>query len=61
MTGAARFLYGLALGISLGIIASKLAGAAAPGPYRRTRRSSRPRAVTRVVTNETERQEAAAR
>jgi hypothetical protein len=35
MAGAARFLYGLALGISLGILGSRLLAAASSGTHRR--------------------------
>ena len=41
MTGAARFLYGLALGISLGIIGSRLLAASSGGRQRPPARASR--------------------
>ncbi|GAG28656.1 unnamed protein product, partial [marine sediment metagenome] len=36
MAGAARFLFGLALGISLGIIGSRLLAASSSGAHRRS-------------------------
>ncbi len=36
MAGAVRFLYGFALGISLGIIGSRLLAAASSGTHRRS-------------------------
>lgn len=42
MPGAARFLYGLALGVSLGIIGSKLIAAALPGARRAGPNGRRP-------------------
>jgi len=40
MAGAARFLYGLALGISLGIVSSRLLAAASSGRHRPPARAS---------------------
>ena len=60
MTGAGKFLYGLALGMSLGIIGSKLVSAASPGPRRHAARR-RPRTALRMVAKEREKQEASAR
>ena len=61
MAGAARFLYGLALGISLGIIGSRLAAAASSGTHRRPARNGRFRAWMKVTAKQTEKQEASSR
>jgi hypothetical protein len=61
MAGAARFLYGLALGISLGIIGSKLASAASSGSQRRSGGSSHLRAAVAAPIRKEERQKAIAR
>jgi hypothetical protein len=61
MAGAARFLYGLALGISLGIIGSRLLAAASSGTHRRAARSGRHRPPARASRQERPREEAIAR
>lgn len=38
MSGAVRFLYGLVMGVSVGIIVSKLIAASGSGSHRQTRR-----------------------
>jgi hypothetical protein len=61
MAGAARFLYGLALGISLGIISSRLLAAASSGAHRRAVWSGRHRPPARAPRQERPREEAIAR
>ncbi len=61
MPGAARFLYGLALGLSLGIIGSKLVSAASPGPKRQAGRNGRSRTTLKIAPERRERQEATVR
>jgi len=59
--GAGRFLYGLALGVSLGIIGSRLLGAASSGPQRQVARKGRVRSALRAAARERDRERAAAR
>jgi len=61
MAGAARFLYGLALGISLGIIGSRLLAAASSGAHRRSVWSGRQRPPARASRQKRRREEAVAR
>lgn len=61
MAGAARFLYGLALGISLGIIGSRLLAAASLGAHRRSVWSGRQRPPARAPRQQRRKEEAVAR
>ena len=61
MAGAVRFLYGLALGISLGIIGSRLLAAASSGTHRRAVWSGRQRPRPRASHQKPTREEIAAR
>lgn len=61
MAGAARFLYGLALGISLGIIGSRLLAAASSGSHRRAIWGDRQRPPARAPRQKRPREEAVAR
>ncbi len=61
MTGAGRFLYGIALGVSLGIIGSKLLGAASSAPQRQSARNGGARAAPRTAVKARQRQKVAAR
>jgi hypothetical protein len=60
MAGATRFLYGLALGVSLGFIGSKLF-AASSGGHRRAIWSGRQRPAARTPRRTRPREEAVAR
>ncbi len=60
MTGAARFLYGLALGTSLGLIGSRLL-AASSGAHRRSVWSGHQRPPARASRQKRRREEAVAR
>jgi hypothetical protein len=61
MAGAARFLYGLALGICLGIIGSRLLAATSSGAQRRPIWSGRQRPPAEALRPERAREEAIAR
>jgi hypothetical protein len=61
MAGAARFLYGLALGFGLGIICSRLFAAASSGSHRRPAWSGRRRPPPRACRHKRPREEVAAR
>ncbi len=61
MSGALKFLYGLALGISLGIIGARLAASASTKPRRRSGWNGRFRAAVRLPTKRREKEEAAPR
>ena len=61
MSGAIKFLYGLALGISLGIIGARLAASASTKPPRHSDWNSRFRAAVRVRRKRKEKEEAAPR
>lgn len=61
MAGAARFLYGLALGFGVGIIASRLVAAASSGSHRRAVWSGRHRPPPRASRHKRPREEVAAR
>ncbi len=60
MAGAVRFLYGLVLGISLGIIGSRLLAAASSGSHRRAVWSGRQRPPAKA-SRQRDREEAVAR
>jgi hypothetical protein len=61
MAGAVRFLYGLALGISVGIIGSRLLAAASSGTNRRAVWNGHQRPPTRASRQKRSREEATAR
>ena len=61
MPGATKFLYGLALGVSLGIIGARLMGSASSGHDRNQRHNRRLQAMAKPRHGEGERQKAAAR
>ena len=61
MAGAARFLFGLALGISLGIIGSRLLAASSSGAHRRSVWSGHQRPPARAPRQKRRREEAVAR
>jgi hypothetical protein len=61
MAGAIRFLYGLALGISLGIIGSRLLAAASSGTHRRAVWSGRQGPPARAARQKRSKEEALAR
>ncbi len=58
MSNALKFLYGVALGISLGIIGARLTSSASMKPSRRSRRwNGRFRAAVRLPTRQMEKEE----
>jgi len=61
MAGATRFLYGLAVGISLGIIGSRLLAAGSSGTHRRSVWNGRKRPPARTSRQKRPREEAVAR
>jgi len=61
MAGAARFLFGLVLGFSLGIIGSRLLAAASSGTHRRAVWNGRRQPPAGALRQERPREEAAAR
>ncbi len=61
MPSALKFLYGLALGISLGIIGARLAASASIRPNKRAGWGSRFRAAVRLRTGRREKEEASPR
>ena len=61
MAGAVRFLYGLALGFSLGIIGSRLLAAGSSDAHRRSVWNGRQRRPARASRKERPKEEALAR